>query len=69
MMYIVTLQIRYSIDTRGGRDILLNWMKDEWRRFATPTCPGPRSAHATVAAPMGGGKLFLFGKPELSILE
>ncbi|PVF93896.1 galactose oxidase [Serendipita vermifera] len=35
--------------------------KDEWRRFATPTCPGPRSAHAVVAAPMGGGKLFLFG--------
>jgi hypothetical protein len=69
MMYIVTRQIRYSTGTRGGKDILLNRMKDEWRRFATPTCPGPRSAHAAVAVPMGGGKLFLFGKPELSILE
>ncbi|KAG8821952.1 hypothetical protein FRC17_009698 [Serendipita sp. 399] len=35
--------------------------KDEWRKFATPTCPGPRSAHAVVASPASGGKLFLFG--------
>ncbi|KAF8528710.1 hypothetical protein JB92DRAFT_2696907 [Gautieria morchelliformis] len=35
--------------------------KDEWRRFTSPTCPGPRSAHAVVAVPAGGGKLFLFG--------
>ncbi|KAF8587936.1 galactose oxidase [Ramaria rubella] len=35
--------------------------KDEWRRFTSPTCPGPRSAHAVVATPAGGGKLFLFG--------
>ncbi|KAF9558179.1 galactose oxidase [Agrocybe pediades] len=35
--------------------------KDEWRKFVSPTCPGPRSAHAVVASPVGGGKLFLFG--------
>ncbi|KDQ12099.1 hypothetical protein BOTBODRAFT_176632 [Botryobasidium botryosum FD-172 SS1] len=35
--------------------------KDEWRRFTSPNCPGPRSAHAVVASPMSGGKLFLFG--------
>ncbi|KAJ7343500.1 galactose oxidase [Mycena albidolilacea] len=35
--------------------------KDEWRRFVSPTCPGPRSAHAVAASPAGGGKLFLFG--------
>ncbi|PPQ88882.1 hypothetical protein CVT25_009117 [Psilocybe cyanescens] len=34
--------------------------KDEWRKFVSPTCPGPRSAHAVVASPGGGGKLFLF---------
>ncbi|KAI0029525.1 galactose oxidase [Vararia minispora EC-137] len=35
--------------------------KDEWRKFVSPTCPGPRSAHAVVGSPVGGGKLFLFG--------
>ncbi|KAG6864915.1 hypothetical protein C0991_006403 [Blastosporella zonata] len=35
--------------------------KDEWRKFVSPTCPGPRSAHAVVATPAGGGKIFLFG--------
>ncbi|KAI0685730.1 hypothetical protein BC835DRAFT_1408735 [Cytidiella melzeri] len=35
--------------------------KDEWRKFVSQTCPGPRSAHAVVASPAGGGKLFLFG--------
>ncbi|EJT98146.1 galactose oxidase [Dacryopinax primogenitus] len=35
--------------------------KDEWRRYTSPTCPGPRSAHATVGMPQAGGKLFLFG--------
>ncbi|KAF8836041.1 galactose oxidase [Paxillus ammoniavirescens] len=35
--------------------------KDEWRKFVSPTCPGPRSAHSVVASPAGGGKLFLFG--------
>ncbi|KAJ8502566.1 hypothetical protein ONZ45_g11637 [Pleurotus djamor] len=35
--------------------------KDEWRKFVSPTCPGPRSAHAVVSSPVGGGKLFLFG--------
>ncbi|OAX34254.1 galactose oxidase [Rhizopogon vinicolor AM-OR11-026] len=35
--------------------------KDEWRKFVSPTCPGPRSAHAVVASPAGGGKFFLFG--------
>jgi hypothetical protein len=36
-------------------------LQDEWRKFVSQTCPGPRSAHAVVAAPSGGGKLFLFG--------
>lgn len=35
--------------------------KDEWRKFVSSTCPGPRSAHAVVASAAGGGKLFLFG--------
>lgn len=35
--------------------------KDEWRKFVSPNCPGPRSAHAVVASHAGGGKLFLFG--------
>ncbi|KAG5725207.1 Kelch domain-containing protein 4 [Termitomyces sp. T112] len=35
--------------------------KDEWRKFISPTCPGPRSAHAVVATPSSGGKIFLFG--------
>ncbi|KAL4068642.1 hypothetical protein V8B97DRAFT_1873062 [Scleroderma yunnanense] len=35
--------------------------KNEWRRFISPTCPGPRSAHSVVATPAAGGKLFLFG--------
>ncbi|KAI0779197.1 galactose oxidase [Irpex lacteus] len=35
--------------------------KDEWRKYVSQTCPGPRSAHAVVASPAGGGKLFLFG--------
>src|ERR1700683_3618984 len=35
--------------------------KDEWRKFVSPTCPGPRSAHAVVSSPAGGGKLSLFG--------
>ncbi|KAG7097966.1 hypothetical protein E1B28_005276 [Marasmius oreades] len=35
--------------------------KDEWRKFVSPTCPGPRSAHAVAATAAGGGKLFIFG--------
>ncbi|KAF8313695.1 galactose oxidase [Clavulina sp. PMI_390] len=35
--------------------------KNEWRRYTSATCPGPRSAHAVVATPSAGGKLFLFG--------
>ncbi|KAJ7063287.1 galactose oxidase [Mycena amicta] len=35
--------------------------KSEWRKFTSPICPGPRSAHAVAASPAGGGKLFLFG--------
>jgi hypothetical protein len=37
-------------------------LQDEWRKFVSPTCPGPRSAHAVVPS-TGGGKLFLFGVP------
>ncbi|KAJ7285850.1 galactose oxidase [Mycena rebaudengoi] len=36
--------------------------KDEWCKFVSPTCPGPRSAHAVAASPAGGGKIFLFGE-------
>ncbi|KAF8811712.1 hypothetical protein BYT27DRAFT_6438938 [Phlegmacium glaucopus] len=35
--------------------------KDEWRNFVSPTCPGPRSAHAVAVSLAGGGKIFLFG--------
>ncbi|KAK7443216.1 Kelch repeat-containing protein 3 [Stygiomarasmius scandens] len=35
--------------------------QDEWRKFVSPTCPGPRSAHAVAATAASGGKLFLFG--------
>jgi len=35
--------------------------QDEWRKFVSKTCPGPRSAHAVVASAASGGKLFLFG--------
>ncbi|KAL5492045.1 KEL3_1 [Sanghuangporus weigelae] len=35
--------------------------KNEWRKFVSQICPGPRSAHAVVTSPSGGGKLFLFG--------
>ena len=42
-------------------------LQNEWRKFVSPTCPGPRSAHAVVASPAGGGKLFLFGEHHLLI--
>jgi len=35
--------------------------KNEWRRYSSPTFPGPRSTHQMVATPAGGGKLWLFG--------
>ncbi|GAA5949051.1 hypothetical protein JCM21900_003188 [Sporobolomyces salmonicolor] len=35
--------------------------KNEWRRFASPTQPGPRCAHQMVSTPAGGGKLWVFG--------
>ncbi|KAM0787659.1 hypothetical protein ACM66B_003723 [Microbotryomycetes sp. NB124-2] len=35
--------------------------KNEWRKFTSPTAPGPRSAHQMVPSPAGGGKLWLFG--------
>jgi len=43
--------------------------KDEWRKFVSPTCPGPRSAHAVVATSTGGGKLFLFGEVSQTLLS
>ncbi|RDB18721.1 Kelch domain-containing protein 4 [Hypsizygus marmoreus] len=42
-------------------DVFRYSIQDEWRKFVSPTCPGPRSAHAVVATPAGGGKIFLFG--------
>ncbi|KAL1719131.1 hypothetical protein EV715DRAFT_290573 [Schizophyllum commune] len=35
--------------------------KNEWKKYVSPTAPGPRSAHAGVALPAGGGKIFIFG--------
>lgn len=35
--------------------------KNEWRKYSSPTFPGPRSTHQMVATPAGGGKLWLFG--------
>ncbi|GAA5840259.1 hypothetical protein JCM3766R1_001441 [Sporobolomyces carnicolor] len=35
--------------------------KNEWRKFTSPTQPGPRSAHQMVATPAGGGKIWIFG--------
>ncbi|KIK28314.1 hypothetical protein PISMIDRAFT_27711 [Pisolithus microcarpus 441] len=43
--------------------------KNEWRKFISPTCPGPRSAHSVVASPVGGGKLFLFGGEFSSLFQ
>ncbi|KAJ6547548.1 hypothetical protein B0H19DRAFT_1166233 [Mycena capillaripes] len=45
----------------GGEFFSEDGKADEWRRFVSPTCPGPRSAHAVAASPAGGGKIFLFG--------
>lgn len=44
------------------RPLTLTLHQNEWRKFVSPTCPGPRSAHAVVATPAGGGKLYLFGE-------
>jgi hypothetical protein len=33
--------------------------KNEWRRFTSPTQPGPRSAHQVVGTVAGGGKYVL----------
>ncbi|GAA6060520.1 hypothetical protein JCM10212_005601 [Sporobolomyces blumeae] len=35
--------------------------KNEWRKFTSPSQPGPRSAHQMVATPAGGGKIWIFG--------
>ena len=49
--------------------------QDEWRKFVSQTCPGPRSAHSVVASPAAGGKLYLFGavlviqKPCMLLIE
>ncbi|TFY62977.1 hypothetical protein EVJ58_g3529 [Rhodofomes roseus] len=45
----------------GGEFFTDDNKADEWRKFVSPTCPGPRSAHAVVSSPAGGGKLYLFG--------
>ncbi|KAG6848999.1 hypothetical protein H0H93_012084 [Arthromyces matolae] len=45
----------------GGEFFSDDGKADEWRKFVSPTCPGPRSAHAVVATPAAGGKIFLFG--------
>ncbi|GAA6002432.1 hypothetical protein JCM10207_001116 [Rhodosporidiobolus poonsookiae] len=35
--------------------------KNEWRRFTSPTQPGPRAAHQVVGTVAGGGKLWVHG--------
>ncbi|KAH8915138.1 galactose oxidase, partial [Atractiella rhizophila] len=35
--------------------------KNEWKKFTSPTCPGPRSAHQIAPMASQGGKLWLFG--------
>ncbi|BGP24519.1 Kelch repeat-containing protein 3 [Rhodotorula toruloides] len=35
--------------------------KNEWRRFTSPTQPGPRAAHQVVGTAAGGGKLWIHG--------
>ncbi|KAJ3974343.1 galactose oxidase [Lentinula raphanica] len=53
----------YAIDSRIKYNDVFRYTpeKDEWRKFVSPTCPGPRSAHAVVTTAANGGKLFLFG--------
>ncbi|KAF8814972.1 hypothetical protein BYT27DRAFT_6932497 [Phlegmacium glaucopus] len=41
--------------------------KDEWSKFVSPTCPGPRSAHAVAVSLAGGGKIFPFGGESSSL--
>lgn len=63
MMYSDTLLkklVYLSTCWRTALNIILAF-QDEWRKFVSPTCPGPRSAHAVIATPAGGGKIFLFG--------
>ncbi|BGP56211.1 hypothetical protein JCM8202_002102 [Rhodotorula sphaerocarpa] len=35
--------------------------KNEWRKFSSPTQPGPRAAHQMVATVAGGGRLWVHG--------
>ncbi|KAJ3979502.1 galactose oxidase [Lentinula detonsa] len=52
----------FSEDGKAYNDVFrYSPEKDEWRKFVSPTCPGPRSAHAVATTAAGGGKLFLFG--------
>jgi hypothetical protein len=51
---------------RGRESTSDAYIQDEWRKFVSPTCPGPRSAHAAAATPVGGGQIFLFGQSILS---
>jgi len=61
MTFFATLPTRYvSEPLYIPSDAILS-PKDEWRKFVSQTCPGPRSAHSVVASPAGGGKLYLFG--------
>jgi hypothetical protein len=68
IQYFYNDVFRYSPEKVGGHSRLeagegpeYELLQDEWRKFVSQTCPGPRSAHAVVASPSGGGKLFLFG--------
>jgi N-acetylneuraminic acid mutarotase len=35
--------------------------KNEWRKFSSPTQPGPRAAHQMVGTVAGGGRLWVHG--------
>ena len=61
---------RYVCDSQDVLPLLTHYaVQNEWRKFVSPTCPGPRSAHAVVATPAGGGKLYLFGKSPYHVLQ
>lgn len=44
-----------------------NTERNEWRRFTSPTCPGPRSSHQLVTT--ATGRAFLFGGEFASMSE
>ncbi|KAF8799197.1 hypothetical protein BYT27DRAFT_7236407 [Phlegmacium glaucopus] len=46
--------------SEDGQAVQYTPEKDKWCKFISPTCPGPRSAHAVAVSLAGGRKIFLF---------